>query len=109
VTDLGERLRPVAESLLGPDEELRGCCVATQSSLFKGRMVAIVVTDGRLIVQGMNRRFEPDGEPLSLPPERIADAEAARRGPLAGLGGGEVQRQGAQALGEWFARHADQA
>jgi len=27
-------------------------------------------------------------------------------GPLGGLGGGEAQRQGVQALGEWFARHA---
>ncbi len=26
-------------------------------------------------------------------------------GPLGGLGGGETQRQGVQALGEWFARH----
>lgn len=26
-------------------------------------------------------------------------------GPLGGLGGGETQRQGVQALSEWFARH----
>jgi hypothetical protein len=74
--DLGDKLTPVARGLLEPDEELRGACVATQSSLFKGRMVALVVTDRRLIVQGMTRRFEPDNEPLSLPPERIADASA---------------------------------
>ena len=146
MADLGPKLRPVAESLLGPGEELRGCCVATQSSLFKGRMVAIVVTDSRLIVQRMNRKFEPDGEPLSLPPQRIADAEAEGggggwpsigaaimdkasvalklrtedgqklkllmmrgEGPLGGLGGGEIQRQGIEALGEWFARHAGEA
>ena len=36
-------------------------------------MVAIVIADDRLIVQGLNRRFEPAGEPLSLPPSRIAD------------------------------------
>ncbi len=143
MADLGDKLRPVAESLLEPGEELQGCCVATQSSLLKGRMVAIVVADDRLIVQGMTRRFEPDGEPLSLPPERIADARAEgggggwpevgaaimdklsvalrlrttdgeklklmmmrAEGRFEGLGGGEVQRQGVQALGEWFARHA---
>lgn len=131
----------MAQSLLDPGEELLGCCVATQSGLFKGRMVAIVVADGRLIVQGMSRRFEPDGEPLSLPPERIAAASAEGGGggwpeigaaimdsasvalklrtvegeklkllmmrgdgPLGGLGGGETQRQGVRALGEWFAR-----
>ena len=106
MADLGDKLRPVGESLLEPGEELRGCCVATQSSLFKGRMVAIVVTDERLVVQGMTRKFEPDGEPISLPPERIADARA--EGPLGGLGG-ETQRQGVQALGDWFARHARSA
>ncbi len=142
MADLGEKLRPVAQSLLDPGEELLACCVATQSGLFKGRMVAIVVADGRLVVQGMSRRFEPDGEPLSLPPERIAAASAEGGGggwpeigaaimdgasvalklrtvegeklkllmmrgdgPLGGLGGGETQRQGVQALGEWFARH----
>lgn len=145
MADLGEKLRPVAESLLADGEELRGCCVATQSSLFKGRMVAIAVTDGRLIVQGLTRRFEPDGEPISLPPERIAEAKAEGGGGgwpevgaaimdrasvalklrtndgeklkllmmrgegsvLGPLGGGETQRQGVQALGEWFARHAE--
>jgi hypothetical protein len=144
VTDLGEKLRPVAGSLLAPGEELLGCCVATQSSLFKGRMVALVVTRERLVVQGLNRRFEPEGEPLSLTPERIAEAKADGGGGgwpqigaeimdgvsvalklrttdgeklkllmmkgdglLGGAGGGETQRQGVQALGEWFARHAD--
>jgi hypothetical protein len=133
----------VARSLLEPGEELRGACVATQSSLFRGRMVALVVTDRRLIVQGMSRRFEPDGEPLSLPPESIADARAEgggggwmdlgaammdkasvalkirtaegeklklllmrAEGPLGGLGGGETQRRGVEALGAWFAECA---
>jgi hypothetical protein len=34
-------------------------------------MVVIVVADERLIVQGLTRRFEPAGEPLSLPPSKI--------------------------------------
>jgi hypothetical protein len=143
MADLGDKLRPVAAGLLQPGEELLGCCVATQPSLFKGRMVAIVVSPGRLIVQGLSRKFEPDGETLSLPPERIADASAEGggggwpevgaaimdhasvalklrttegeklkllmmrgEGMLGGLGGGETQRQGVQAIGEWFARQA---
>ena len=36
-------------------------------------MVAIVTTDDRIIVQGLTRRLEPDGEPISLTPRRIAD------------------------------------
>ena len=111
--------------------------------MFKGRQVAIGVTDARLIVQGMTRRFEPDGEPISLPPERIADASAEGAGggwaqvsaaimdqaavtlklrtadgeklklmmmrgtgPLGGLGGGEEQRLGVEALGAWFRERA---
>ncbi len=143
MADVGEKLEPVARGLLEPGEELRGACVATQQSAFRGRMVALVVTDRRLVVQGLSRRFEPDGEPLSLPPERIADARAdgggggwinleaavmdevsvllrirtaggeklklrmmRAEGPLTGLGGGETQRLGIQALGAWFAENA---
>jgi len=107
--------------------------------MFKGRQVAIGVTDRRLLVQGMNRRFEPDGPALSLPPEEIAGADVDGAGggwaqvsaalmdaaavtlklrtasgeklklmmmrgdgPLGGLGGGEDQRAGVEALGAWF-------
>ena len=140
MADLDSNLRGALEPLLESGEELRGVCVATQASMFKGRQVAIGVSDRRLLIQGMNRKFEPDGEPLSLPPERIADAAAEGAGggwpevgaaimdraavtvklrtsdgeklklmlmrgtgPLGGLGGGETQRQGLEALGAWFA------
>lgn len=73
MTGLADHLEPLARSLLDPGENLRGCCVATQQNLLSGRMVAIVIADDRLIVQGVNRRFEPAGELLSLPPSRIAD------------------------------------
>ena len=141
MADLESRLRPVAAALLAPGESLEGCCVATQTSMFRGRMVALVVTPERLVVQGLTRKFEPDGEPLSQMPERLADASIEGAGggwvnlesavmsraavtlklrtaegeklklmmmrgdgPLGGLGGGEVQRQGVAALGAWFAR-----
>ena len=143
MADLDAKLRPLVDPLLEPGEELRGVCIATQQSTFKGRQVAIGVTDRRLIVQGANRRFEPDGEPLSLPPERIAaatvdgagdgwlevgaaildqvaitlklrtaDGEKLKltmmrgSGLLGGLGGGETQRQGLEALGAWFSAAA---
>lgn len=139
MAELGDKLRTALAPALEPGEELRGVCVATQQSMFKGRMVAIGVTDARLILQGVSRKWEPDGEPISLPPERIADAavdgagggwpqisaaimdQAAitlklkttdgeklklmmmrGTGPLGGLGGGEEQRSGLEALGAWF-------
>jgi hypothetical protein len=132
------------EPALDPNEALRGSCVGTRVGLFKGRQVAIGVTDRRLIVQGMTRKFERDGEPTSLAPERIASADAdgagggwaeigaaimneaavtlrlrttdgerlkltmmRGTGPLGGLGGGEDQRSGIEALGAWFGEHAE--
>jgi hypothetical protein len=140
--ELGERLRAAIEPTLEPGEQLLGISLATQQSMFKGRMVGIAVTDHRLILQGVSRKFEPNCEPISLPPERIAEAKAEGAGggwpqlsaalmdeaavtlklkttdgeklklmmmrgsgPLAGLGGGEDQRQGVEALGAWFAEH----
>jgi hypothetical protein len=84
VVDLDAKLRPVAEALLTQGEELRGVCVATQVGMFKGRQVLLGVTDRRLLVQGMNRKFEPVGEAISMAPERIADASAE------GAGGGWI-------------------
>jgi hypothetical protein len=84
VVDLDAKLRPVAEALLTQGEELRGVCVATQVGMFKGRQVLLGVTDRRLLVQGMNRKFEPVGEAISMPPERITDASAE------GAGGGWI-------------------
>jgi hypothetical protein len=75
MVNLGDRLVPLAESLLQPGENLLGCCIATQQSLLSGRAVAIVTTDRRLIVQGLTRRFEAKGEPIPLPPEHIADVQ----------------------------------
>jgi hypothetical protein len=76
VADLGDKLEPVARGLLEPGEELRGACLATRQKGLRGWMVAIVVSDRRLVLQRLSRKFEPDGEPLSLPPERIASAKA---------------------------------
>jgi len=73
MVNLGDRLVPLAESLLEAGENLLGCCIATQQNLLSGRAVAIVTTDRRLIVQGLTHRFEAKGDPISLSPERIAD------------------------------------
>jgi hypothetical protein len=85
MADLDSKLRGAVEPLLEPGEELRGVCVAVQQSMFKGRQMAIAVSDRRLLVQGMNRKFEPDGEPISLPPERIAEVS------VDGAGGGWME------------------
>ena len=75
-------MRGALEPSLEPGEALRGACAATQVGIFRGRQVAIGVTSGRLLIQGMTRKFEPDGPPLSLPPERLAAVKTE------GAGGG---------------------
>lgn len=144
--DLESQLRPFAEGLLDPGEELLGCCVASQQSRFQGWMVAVVVTHERLILQRLRKGKElaADGEPLVLTPETIAGARAGAGGAFGAmptaeimdrasvqlklkttggeklklmmmrgegsvferLGGGEIQREGVHAVGEWFERHA---
>ncbi|MBK5220768.1 MAG: hypothetical protein JJE35_13480 [Thermoleophilia bacterium] len=86
MADLSAKLRAALEPSLEAGEELRGVCVATQAGMFKGRQVAIGVSASRLLIQGMTRKFEPDGSPLSLPPERLAAAKAE------GAGGGARMR-----------------
>jgi hypothetical protein len=72
MADLAQKLEPVARALLNPGEDLTGCCVATWQRTFSGRMVAIAITPARLIVQPLDRRFSPTGDPVSLPPESLA-------------------------------------
>jgi hypothetical protein len=143
LADLDSKFRSHFDALLDRGEELRGVCVASQQKgLFKGGSAALGVTDRRLLVQSLDRRGDPDGEPLSLAPEQIAEAKAGPAGGewfnvdavildhaavrlqirttdgeklklmlmrgegrvLGKLGGGEAQRQGLEALGEWFSR-----
>lgn len=79
---LGDALQEAVRPSLDAGEELRGVCVATQQSMFKGRSVALAATDRRLLVQCLDRRFNPDGPPLSLTRETLAGASAD------GAGGG---------------------
>jgi hypothetical protein len=118
------------------------CVASQQKSLFKGGAAAIGVTDRRLLIQSLDRRGNPVGEPLALTPDRIESAKAGPAGGewfnvdmaildhaavrleirttdgeklklmlmrgegkiLGGLGGGEDQRRGLEALAEWFGR-----
>lgn len=72
MAELAETLVPIARALLSPGETLTGCCIATWQRTFSGRMVAIAIAPGRIIIQPLDRRFGPVGSPISLPPERLA-------------------------------------
>ena len=143
MADVEAKYRPHLESLLEHGEELRGICVASQQKgLFKGGAVALGVSDRRLLVQPLDRRGDPDGDPGSIASADVASAKAGGAGGgwwsvptgildhaavrleikktdgeklklmmmrgegklLGGLGGGDAQRQGLEALAEWFSR-----
>lgn len=80
--DLETELQPLAESLIDPGETVLGACVASQQSRFKGWMVAVVVTEDRLIIQrlGKSKSLEPDGPPLVLTGDDIESARAGAGG-----------------------------
>lgn len=79
--DFHTQVRSRVEQLLGPGENLEGVCAATQQSSFRGGMVALAVTDRRLLVQPLDRHAEPKGDAVSIPPDELATFDAV------GLGG----------------------
>jgi hypothetical protein len=68
--------------VLFPGEELLGSCVATQTSMFKGTMSALLIAPTRIVIVNLNRKFEPKSAPVSLTADQIVSAKA-------GPGGGD--------------------
>jgi hypothetical protein len=139
--DLDSKYRPALEARLEGGEELRGLCIASQQrGMLRGGAAVIGITDGRLLVQSLTRRGDPDGKALAIAPGDVAAVKAGSAGggwinastvildhaavkleirttggerlklmlmrgegrALGGLGGGEPQRRGLEALAEWF-------
>ena len=80
--DFASAVQPALEGALEPGETLEGICAAAQQSTFKGRSLALGVTDRRLLLAPQDRRGGPTGEVISIGPEEITSAKAA------GAGGG---------------------
>lgn len=136
-------MRPHLEGALDPGETLAGVCAAAQQSTFRGRSIALGVTDRRLLLAPLDRRGRPAGEIVSIRPEEVAQAKAGGAGGgwmnvapaildsaavmlelkttggekyklnmmkgtgmFGKLGGGEAQRDGLEALANWFSRFA---
>jgi hypothetical protein len=75
------QVRPRVEQLLAPGETLVGVCAASRQSAFRGGMVALAVTDRRLVVQPLDRHAQPKGDAVSIPPDELSTFDAV------GLGG----------------------
>jgi hypothetical protein len=82
MSDFEAMLRPFAETVLEPGEEMLGTCIASQQTTFRGWMVAIVVTDRHLVLQRLkkSKQLEADGEPLRLAASDIASAKTGSTG-----------------------------
>lgn len=81
--DIGEHIDRLITPHLVDNEELRGACVGSwQKSMFSQSMVVLAVTSRRLIVQGADRKWRTDGDPVFLTQDEIDSAKTG------GAGGG---------------------
>ncbi|HYH62489.1 MAG TPA: hypothetical protein VD766_11545 [Solirubrobacterales bacterium] len=87
-TKFDDQLATVVKPLVEEGESLHGMCAGSwQKSMFSQSMVAFAVTDKRLIVQSANRKWEPDGEPLSLTRDQIASSKVRGAGDAGDISG----------------------
>jgi hypothetical protein len=74
--DPADVVTPVLDALLNPGEQLRGWCLATEQTAFSGHTVILGVTDQRLVLQSVDRKFRPRDDALSIRPDELARADA---------------------------------
>lgn len=78
--DIHSLVRPALEAQLGDGEPLNGVVIATQRKTFSGGMIALGVTDRRVIVQPLTRKGAADGESRSLTLAELKSAWAGTAG-----------------------------
>lgn len=92
-TKFDDQLAKVVHPLVAEGESLIGMCAGSwQKSMFSQSMVAFAVTDQRLIVQPANRKWEPDGEPLSLTRDQVASSKTGGAGDGADVAGAVMNK-----------------
>jgi hypothetical protein len=74
--DPAELVTPILDGLLSPDEQLRGWCLAAEQSTSSGHTTILGVTDQRLVLQAVDRKFRPKDDALSILPGELAGADA---------------------------------
>ncbi len=70
--DPAELVVPLLQSIVGNGEDLRGWCLATEQSAFSGHTTVVGVTDQRVILQAVDRKFRPKDDVLSIRPDELA-------------------------------------
>ena len=74
--DPAELVVPIVQSLLDDGEQLRGWCLATEQSTFSGHTTILAITDQRLLLQAVDRKFRPKDDVLSIRPGELSKASA---------------------------------
>ena len=67
---------PILDGLLAPGEQLEGWCLGTEQSAFSGHTTILGITDQRLVLQAVDRKFRPKDDALSIRPDELAKADA---------------------------------
>jgi hypothetical protein len=80
--DPADLVLPVLEARLEDGEVLRGWCLATEQSTFSGHTTIIGVTEHRLLLQAVDRKFRPKDDLFAVRTSDLARADAD------GAGGG---------------------
>ena len=62
------------QQLVLPGETLRGIIVANQQKAFSATLYLVGTTDRRIIMQQLDRKMQPNGQPLSYGSADITDA-----------------------------------
>jgi hypothetical protein len=88
VADFAEVVRPVLEPQLEPGETILGIVAATHQKTFSGGLFGIAVTDRRLLLQPLDRRFQQKGPSISIAPGSLA---SVRLGGSRLSGGGVIE------------------
>ena len=64
--DFEQDLANTAASLVEPGEEVQGSCVANRKRFLTGGVVALIIAQERLIIQGIGAEWVPHGDPVSI-------------------------------------------
>ncbi len=78
--DPAEVVTPILDGLLAPGEQLRGWCLGTEQRAFSGHTTILGITDQRLVLQAVDRKFRPKDDALSIRPGELAKADAEGAG-----------------------------
>lgn len=84
--EAADRLRAVIAPNVPTGETLVGCVHATRRSTFSAKLYALGVTDRHLLIQEVDRKWQPAGAPVVVAPQEVAVGNIFGEGATLSLG-----------------------